>query len=384
MTLVETKNQQSAVINQKSSIQKRKSKIENRKSEIVRRPRRLRATPALRAMVRETELNARDFIYPLFVRHGEGRSEIRSMPGVYQLSVPEAVREAEKASALGVPAVILFGIPAEKDPIGLENFAEDGIVQQAIRAIKRAIPEMVVVTDVCLCEYTDHGHCGVLNTRTPTSYHPRSGPDVGIPKSGDFGLLRPNLPEGYVLNDETLDILAKVAVSHAECGADIVAPSGMMDGMVAAIRGALDEHGFEHLPILSYAVKYASSFYGPFREAAEGAPKFGDRKSHQMDPANVREALKEAALDVDEGADMLMVKPALAYLDVIRVVKDAYPEIPLAAYNVSGEYAMVKAAAANGWIDEAKVTLETLTAMKRAGADLILTYHALDAAKWLK
>ena len=344
-------------------IKNRQSEIVNRTSSIVNRPRRLRTTPALRAMVRETELNARDFIYPLFVRHGQGRSEIRSMPGKYQLSVEEAVREAEAAARSGVNAVILFGIPAEKDPIGLENFAPDGIVQQAIRAIKREIPEMIVVTDVCLCEYTDHGHCGILNT-------------------GEH--FQASLPEGYVLNDPTLDVLAKVAISHAESGVDIVAPSGMMDGMVAAIRGALDNAGYGNLPILSYAVKYASSFYGPFREAAEGAPKFGDRKSHQMDPANVREALREAALDVEEGADMLLVKPALAYLDVIRVVKDAFPELPMAAYNVSGEYAMIKAAAANGWIDEAKVTLETLTAMKRAGADLILTYHALDAAKWLK
>jgi porphobilinogen synthase len=322
----------------------------------------LRATPALRALVRETELNVRDFIYPLFVKHGEGRSEIRSMPGVYQLSVRESVREAEAAARAGVTAVILFGIPEEKDPIGLENFAKNGIVQQAICAIKREVPEMVIVTDVCLCEYTDHGHCGILNT----GEHYQIG-----------------LPEGYVLNDPTLEILAKVAVSHAECGADIVAPSGMMDGMVAAIRGALDDAGYENLPILSYAVKYASSFYGPFREAAEGAPKFGDRKSHQMDPANVREALREAALDVDEGADMLMVKPALAYLDVIRVVKDAFPELPMAAYNVSGEYSMIKAASAYGWIDEAKAVLETLTSIKRAGADLILTYHALDAARWL-
>ena len=267
---------------------------------------------------------------------------------------------------LGVNAVILFGIPKEKDPIGLENFAEDGIVQQAIRAIKKEIPEMVVVTDVCLCEYTDHGHCGILNGGKGAA------------------LLRPNLPEGYVLNDETLDVLAKVAISHADCCADIVAPSGMMDGMVSAIREGLDFAGYENLPILSYAVKYASSFYGPFRDAAEGAPKFGDRKSHQMDPANVREALREAAIDVEEGADMLMVKPALAYLDVIRVVKDAFPELPMAAYNVSGEYSMIKAAAANGWVDEEKVTLETLTAIKRAGADLIITYHAIDAAKWLK
>src|SRR3990170_4731129 len=328
--------------------------LENRKSQtraehsqsIINRPRRLRATPAIRAMIRETELNARDFILPLFVRHGKGRSEIRSMPGVYQLSVAETVREAEAAARSGVNAVILFGIPKEKDPIGLENFSEDGIVQQAIRAIKKEIPEMVVVTDVCLCEYADHGHCGILNGTGAAA-------------------LRPHLPEGYVLNDQTLDVLAKVAISHADCGADIVAPSGMMDGMVSAIRGALDFSGYENLPILSYAVKYASSFYGPFRDAAEGAPKFGDRKSHQMDPANVREALSEAALDVEEGADILMVKPALAYLDVIRVVKDAFPEMPMAAYNVSGEYAMIKAASQNGWIDEEKVKLETLTAIRR-------------------
>lgn len=332
-------------------------------AQLPSRPRRLRATPALRAMVRETELQAQHFVYPLFVRHGTGRSEIRSMPGVFQLSVEDAVQEAETAASLGVNSVILFGIPAQKDPIGLENFAENGIVQQAVRAIKLAVPEMVVVTDVCLCEYTDHGHCGILNTGA----HFQTG-----------------LPEGYVLNDPTLDILSKVAVSHAESGADIVAPSGMMDGMVTAIRARLDTAGYEHLPILSYAVKYASSFYGPFREAAEGAPKFGDRKSHQMDPANVHEALREAALDVEEGADMLMVKPALAYLDVIRVVKDAFPEYPLAAYNVSGEYAMIKAAAQNGWVDEKKVTLETLTAIRRAGADVIITYHALEAARWLR
>jgi porphobilinogen synthase len=267
----------------------------------------------------------------------------------------------------GVNAVILFGIPAEKDPVGLENFDHNGIVQQAIFAIKKEIPEMVVITDVCLCEYTDHGHCGILNVS-----------DGAKPRPSE------HLPDGFVLNDETLAVLAKVAVSHAESGADIVAPSGMMDGMVAAIRAGLDVSGFENLPIMSYSVKYASSFYGPFREAAEGAPKFGDRKSHQMDPANVREALREAALDVDEGADMLMVKPALAYLDVIRTVKDAFPELPMAAYNVSGEYSMIKAAAQNGWIDEEKATLETLTSIKRAGADLIITYHALAAAKWLK
>jgi len=333
------------------------------KSSLLNRPRRLRATPALRAMTREVELNERDLIYPLFVRHGEGKTPIASMPGVSQLSVAEAVREAEQAAKLGVPAVILFGIPAEKDPIGLENFADNGIVQQAIRAIKKEIPEMVVVTDVCLCEYTDHGHCGILNTGE--HYHD-------------------SLPEGYVLNDPTLSVLGKVAVSHAQMGADIVAPSGMMDGMVEAIREALDENQFTNIPILSYAVKYASAYYGPFRDAAEGAPKFGDRKSHQMDYGNIQEALREAEQDVLEGADMLMVKPALAYLDVIRAVKQAFPQLPMAAYNVSGEYAMIKAAAANGWIDEQKVTLETLTGMKRAGADLIITYHALDAARWLR
>ena len=327
------------------------------------RPRRLRQSSALRAMVHETELNAQDFIYPLFVRHGQGRTPIASMPGIDQLSVAEAVIEAERAAELGIPAVILFGIPAEKDPIGLENFSPDGIVQQAIRAIKRKLPEMVVITDVCLCEYTDHGHCGILNT----------GEHYQV-----------SLPEGYVLNDPTLDVLGKVAVSHAECGADMVAPSGMMDGMVAAIREALDTAHFENTPILSYAVKYASAFYGPFRDAADGAPKFGDRKSHQMDPANINEALREARLDVQEGADMLMVKPALAYLDVIRTVKNAFPELPMAVYNVSGEYAMVKAGAQIGWIDERKVALESLLAMKRAGADMIITYHALDAARWLK
>ena len=327
---------------------------------LSRRLRRLRTTPTLRAMVRETEINARDFIYPLFVRHGTGRNEIRSMPGIFQLSVAESLREAESAASLGIPAVILFGIPAEKDAIGLENFAENGIVQQAIRAIKREIPEMVVITDVCMCEYTDHGHCGIINTNSQA-----------------------NLPEGYVLNDPTLDILARTAVSHAEAGADVVAPSGMIDGMVGAIRTALDDSNFEHIPILSYAVKYASAFYGPFREAAESPPKFGDRKTHQMDPANVREALRETSLDVAEGADMLMVKPALPYLDVLYRVRQAHPEMPLVAYNVSGEYSMVKAAAANGWLDECKVVFEALTGIKRAGADLIITYHAKDAARWL-
>ena len=330
---------------------------------LTRRLRRLRTTPALRAMVRETEINVEDFIYPLFVRHGTGRNEIRSMPGIYQLSVDEAVREAESAAKLGIPSVILFGIPTAKDPIGLENFSYDGIVQQAVRAIKREIPELVLITDVCLCEYTDHGHCGILNT-------------------GEH--YQPGLPEGYVLNDATLDILGRVSLSHAESGADIIAPSGMMDGMVAAIRTALDTNGYENLPLLSYSVKYASSLYGPFREAAQGAPKFGDRKSHQMDPGNVREALREVETDIDEGADMLMVKPALHYLDVIFRVRESFPELPLVAYNVSGEYAMIKAAAANGWLDERAVTLESLTGIKRAGADLIITYHAKEAAQWLK
>ena len=271
------------------------------------RPRRLRISAQMRALVRETSLTPQDFIYPLFVAHGVNtRREIGSMPGVFQWSPDRLPAEIEEIARLDIPAVILFGIPEEKDPIGLENFAPDGIVQQAIRAIKQAVPEMIVITDVCLCEYTDHGHCGLLNT-------------------GNGSRPNPRLPEGYVLNDETLEVLAKVALSHAEAGADIVAPSGMMDGMVAAIRTALDGAGYEHLPILSYAVKYASSFYGPFREAAQGAPKFGDRKSHQMDPANVREALREAALDVAEGADMLMVKPALSYLDVIRAVRERYP-----------------------------------------------------------
>ncbi|HEX7974363.1 MAG TPA: porphobilinogen synthase, partial [Anaerolineales bacterium] len=334
----------------------------------IHRPRRLRQTPALRAMLRETELNPKDFIYPLFVRQGKDlKREIGSMPGVYQWSVDRIAGEAEAAARLGIPALVLFGIPAEKDPVGRENFSPDGVVQQAIQAIKRAVPEMVVITDVCLCEYTDHGHCGILNVA--------QGPGSERPD--------PHLPEGYVLNDPTLDVLGKVAVSHAEAGADIVAPSGMMDGMVQAIRRALDEARFDHVAILSYAVKYASAFYGPFRDAAESPPKFGDRKSHQMDPANVREALREAALDVAEGADMLMVKPALPYLDVIHRVREAYPELPLAAYNVSGEYAMLKAAAANGWMDECNSVLEALTSIKRAGADMILTYHAKDAARWL-
>jgi len=325
------------------------------------RPRRLRHAPALRAMVRETVLSADDFIYPIFVVHGAGVSNpIASMPGIRQLSVDMAVEEARRAAAVGINSVLLFGIPAEKDAVGEENFADDGIVQQATRAIKDALPQMVVVTDVCLCEYTDHGHCGVLNDGS-----------------------HEHLPEGYVLNDETLEILQRVTLSHAEAGADIVAPSGMIDGMVRAIRDALDASGFEHLPIMSYAVKYASSFYGPFRDAADGAPKFGDRKTHQMDPANIAEGLREAALDVAEGADFLMIKPALAYLDVIKAVKEANRAIPMVAYNVSGEYAMVKAAAANGWLDHDAVMMEKLLSIKRSGADLIITYHAIEAARLL-
>ena len=329
----------------------------------ISRPRRLRTSSNLRAMIRETEVNPCDFIYPLFVRHGKSiQQEIRSMPGNYQWSVDKLAKEAKEIASLGIPGVILFGIPDEKDPIGEENFASEGIVQQAIREIKNAVPELVVITDVCLCEYTDHGHCGVLNR-------------------GEY--LSNALPSDYVLNDPTLGFLGKVAVSHAQAGADITAPSGMMDGMVTAMRTALDAAGYENMPIMSYAVKYASSYYGPFRDAAESPPGFGDRKSHQMDPANRREAIKEAALDVAEGVDMLMVKPALPYLDIIYQIRETFPELPLAAYNVSGEFSMLKAAAANGWVDEKGVVLETLTSIKRAGADLILTYHAKEAAKWL-
>ena len=285
-------------------------------------------------------------------------------PGVFQLSVENLAEEAREAAGLGIPAVLLFGIPAAKDARGSESHAKDGIIPRAIAAVKDRCPDLVIITDVCMCEYTDHGHCGILNTGSPRPV--------------------PSLPEGYLLNDETLEVLQRIALSHAEAGADIVAPSGMIDGMVSAIRGALDAGGFAHLPIMSYAVKYASAFYGPFREAAQGAPKFGDRRSHQMDPANAREALREAALDVQEGADFLMVKPALPYLDVIRLLRDRFPAHPLVAYNVSGEYAMLKAAAANGWLDEKAAVLEALTGIRRAGADLIITYHAKEAARWLK
>ncbi|MBM2823281.1 MAG: hemB [Thermoleophilia bacterium] len=321
----------------------------------AQRPRRLRRTAALRDLVRESTLAPDDLVYPLFVVSGQDvRSPVASMPGVNQLSVDRLEAEARELGALGIKAVLLFGIPSAKDPLGLESYADDGVVQQAIRTLKDASPELVVMTDVCMCEYTDHGHCGLL------------------------------ADDGSVLNDETLEILGRIAVSHGEAGADVVAPSGMIDGMVGAIRSALDADGLEQVAILSYAVKYASAFYGPFRDAAEGAPAFGDRKSHQMDPANAREALREAALDVEQGADALMVKPALGYLDVVRSVHERFPELPLAAYNVSGEYAMVKAAAANGWLDERSVVLEVLTGIRRAGADLVVTYHAKDAAAWLQ
>ena len=332
----------------------------------IARPRRLRRTAPLRRMVRETRITPDDFIVPLFVSHGQAvQKPITSMPGQFQWSVDKLSREAETIAALRIPAVILFGIPSEKDPVGLENFAPDGIIQQATRALKDAVPDLVVITDVCLCEYTDHGHCGLLNNDRAARSHPR-------------------LDQGYALNDETLEIMGRAAVSHAEAGADVVAPSAMMDGMVRAIRIALDGHDFAHIPILSYAVKYASALYSPFREAVHGGPKFGDRKTYQMDSANAREALREATLDVEEGADMLMVKPALSYLDIVRQIRDRFPEVPLAAYSVSGEYAMIKAAAAKGWIDEKAVVLELLTGIKRSGADLILTYHAKDAARWLE
>jgi porphobilinogen synthase len=317
------------------------------------RPRRLRASSTLRHMVRETSLEPNDLIYPLFVTHGQNvRREIASMPGVFHLSIDQLEREANELEALGIPAVILFGIPGAKDPVGLENFAEEGIVQQAIRALKKTNPNLVVITDVCLCEYTDHGHCFVIH-------------------------------DGQFDNDATLEVLGRVAVSHASAGADIVAPSGMVDGMIGAMRAALDQNGFVQTSIMSYAVKYASSFYGPFRDAAQSAPSFGDRHTYQMDPANAREALREAQLDVLEGADFLMVKPGLAYLDILKTVRDTF-NLPVVSYNVSGEYSMLKAAALQGWIDERKVTLETLLAFKRAGADLVITYHAKDAARWLK
>ena len=318
----------------------------------VSRPRRLRRNEVIRRMVRETTLSPADFIYPMFAIEGQGqRKEISSMPGCYQESVDLLVSSAKEAYDLGVPAVLLFGIPDHKDEVGTEAYNENGIVQRAIAAIKDAEPEIYVITDVCLCEYTNHGHCGIIRN-------------------------------GQVDNDPTLELLAKEAITHAAAGADMVAPSDMMDGRVMAIRDSLDEEGYDQVPVMSYAAKYASAFYGPFREAAESTPQFGDRRSYQMDPANRREALKEVALDIDEGADIVMVKPALSYMDIIADVKRTF-DVPVAAYNVSGEYSMVRAAAEKGWVDGDRVMMEILTSIKRAGADLILTYHAKEAAKLL-
>ncbi|RCW42629.1 porphobilinogen synthase [Paenibacillus prosopidis] len=323
------------------------------------RNRRLRRTSALRSLVRETVLSANDFIYPIFVTFGHNiKEEIPSMPGVYHLSMDRLEEEIRDVIAAGIQSVLLFGIPEHKDAIGASAYDANGIVQQAIRAVKEWAPELVVIADTCLCQFTDHGHCGIVHVHEATG-------------------------TAEVDNDSSLDLLVQTAISQAQAGADIIAPSNMMDGFVLAIRDGLDEAGFSDIPILSYSVKYASAFYGPFRDAAHSAPQFGDRKTYQMDPANVREALREAESDVAEGADMLMVKPALAYLDVIKLLKEQF-DLPVAAYNVSAEYSMVKAAAANGWIDERAVVLETLTGMKRAGADLIITYHAKDAARWLK
>lgn len=319
--------------------------------EIKRRPRRLRGTAAIRDLVRETKLSPDDFVQPYFIVHGESvRNAISSLSGQFQLSVDELIKDAEEAHSLGIKAVILFGIPKDKDPVGSETWDDNGIIQQATKALKEAIPDLLVISDVCFCEYTDHGHCGVV-TET-----------------------------GELDNDATLLNLQKQVVSHVNAGVDIVAPSGMIDGMVGAIRSALDEKGFTNTPILSYAAKYSSSFYGPFREAVDSSPQFGDRKAYQMDPANRKEALREVELDVEEGADIIMVKPALPYLDIIREVKDRW-DIPVAAYNVSGEYAMIKAAAERGWLDGEAAMLESLLSIKRAGADIILTYFAKEAAK---
>jgi porphobilinogen synthase len=318
------------------------------------RPRRLRATHALRGLVRETSLTPADLVYPMFVAHGLDRREpVVAMPGVDRLSIAHAVDEAREAADLGIPAVLLFGIPASKDDEGSGAWDDEGIVQLATRAIKEASPETVVITDLCLCEYTSHGHCGVVR------------------------------PDGVVDNDATLELLAQTAVSQARAGADVIAPSDMMDGRVGAVRSALDEEGLGETPILAYSAKFASAFYGPFREAADSTPAFGDRRSYQMDPANGAEAVREARLDIDEGADIVMVKPALPYLDLIRRIKDE-TSMPLAAYNVSGEYAMLKAAVANGWLDERAAVLEALTCIRRAGADIVISYHAKDAARWLR
>jgi porphobilinogen synthase len=317
------------------------------------RHRRLRQSEGLRRLVAETRLSPADFVYPLFVKYGVNvREEIPSMPGQFRISIDQVPREADDLRTLGIPAVLLFGLPASKDEKGSEAYAEHGIVQEALRAFKRADPELVVITDVCMCEYTSHGHCGIVNN------------------------------DGGVDNDASVELIARTALSHARAGADIVAPSDMMDGRVLAIRESLDEAGFAQTPIMAYSAKYASAFYGPFRDAADSAPKFGDRRGYQMDPPNAREALLEIEDDIDEGADIVMVKPALAYLDVLARASDAFDH-PIAAYNVSGEYAMVKAAAENGWVDEQRMTLEILTSIKRAGADIIITYHAKDAARWL-
>ncbi|MHA7962521.1 porphobilinogen synthase [Paenibacillus sp. CAU 1782] len=325
----------------------------------ITRHRRLRRTAGIRSLVRETMLTSHDFIYPIFVTCGENvKEEISSLPGVYHYSLDRLREEIQDIVAAGLTSVLIFGIPETKDAIGSSAFASDGIVQQAIRLIKEWAPELVVVADTCLCQFTDHGHCGVVHQDEAT----------GI---------------AVVDNDHSLDLLVKTAVSQAEAGADIIAPSNMMDGFVAAIREGLDESGFHEVAIMSYSVKYASAFYGPFREAAHSTPQFGDRKTYQMDPANKREALREAESDVTEGADMLMVKPALAYLDVLSMLKEQF-DLPVVAYNVSAEYSMVKAAAANGWLDERAIVLETLTGMKRAGADIIITYHAKDASRWLR
>jgi len=318
----------------------------------------------MRSLVRETILHPADFIAPLFVRHGSGiRQPIKSMPGQFQLSIDQTVLEARDLAARGIPAVILFGIPEHKDACGSENYSPDGIVPSAIRAIKATCPDLLVITDMCFCEYTDHGHCGIINV--PGDKHHVAA-----------------LPHGYLLNDPTLELLAKASVVHADAGADIIAPSGMIDGMIAAIRTALDANGHSHISVMSYAAKYASGFYGPFRDAAESTPTFGDRHQYQMDPGNKREAMKEVAIDVAEGADILMVKPAMPYLDIIHQIRDAYDH-PVAAYQVSGEFAMIHAAAANGWVDLERCALESLTCIKRAGADMILTYFAKDATDWI-
>lgn len=328
------------------------------------RGRRLRHSANLRQMIQEVTLSPTDLIYPLFVREGTGiRKPIASMPHQYQWSVDQLAGEVRQIADLGIPAVILFGIPDEKDSCGTANYDPDGIIPRAIRAIKEAVPAMIVISDMCFCEYTDHGHCGIINTPDTDHYDT-------------------HLPAGYLLNDPTLELLGKASQVHATAGADIIAPSGMIDGMVRAIRSALDETGYQHISIMSYAAKYASGFYGPFRDAAESPPQFGDRSQYQMNPANKREALKEVALDVAEGADMLMVKPALPYLDILAAIRDRYL-LPTAAYQVSGEYAMLHAAAQNGWLDLERCMLESLISIKRAGADMILTYFAKDAARHL-